>query len=69
MQQMSLAVLSVLLVGAGKLASSLSLLRSLCSESSSNVLNYNMTLLKLMLSQGSHSLTAQSARTLLTQQQ
>lgn len=52
-------MLAILLVGAGRLTCSLSLLRALCvvadHDSTSDVMDYNVALLKLKLSPRSHS--------------
>lgn len=56
---MSLVVLAILLVGTGRLTSSISLLRALCvvADSTSNMMDYNcsVALLKLKLFPRSHA--------------
>ena len=56
---MGLVVLAILLVGTGRLTCSLSLLRSLCvvADSTLDVMDYNVALLKLKLSPRSHSVS------------
>ena len=67
-QQLSLAVLSVLLIGAGRLTSALPLLTHALADSPSALVHYNMSLLRLKLAQGS-SLTAKTSQQTLVQLQ
>ena len=67
-QQLSLAVLSVLLIGAGRLTSALPLLTHALADSPSALVHYNMSLLRLKIAHGS-SLTAKTSQQTLVQLQ